>query len=190
MFEFLRRKRAAVQRIADAPESAPVHVRGAVYVPSPLVAPLTQRPCAYWRLEYRTWEFNSMHESVAAESIDFWVTDGAGYASVLAERATFEIVADIVELGRTSELPPDVCKRLRDHGWTIPVVARVEICETVIATGCTIEIRGSGTREPLRLVGAALERGYRDGQTTALVFSSGHTVFEPPRDRRYLGARR
>ena len=190
MFGFLRRKQAAVQRIADAPEGVPVHVRGAVHAPHSLVAPLTKRPCAYWRLEYRTWEFNNGHESIAAQSVDFMLDDGSGYASVLAERATFEIVADIIELGRASELKPETCELLRAHGWTIPAVARVEVCEAVIEPAATFDLRGSATREPLPLIGATIERGYRDGQTTALVFSSGHTVFEPPRERRYLGARR
>lgn len=186
MFGF-RRKRA--QRIVDAPEGVAVHVRGDASVPQPLVAPLTKRPCAYWRIEYRTWEVNLIDTSMAAASTDFWLFDGSGYASVLAERATFEIVADIVELGRASELTPSTCELLRTQGWTIPDVARVEVCEAVIAPGATLELRGNGTREPLR-VAPTDERGYREGQTTALVFSSGHTVSEPKRERRYLGARR
>ena len=190
MFGFLSRKRSAALRIVDAQESVHVHIRGKAHVPQPIVAPLTKRPCAYWRLEYRSWELDYLHETLAIATADFWLDDGSGYASVLAERATFEIVADIIELGRASELTPDTCRVLRAHGWTIPEVARVEVCEAVIEPGTTLDLRGSGTREPFPVANAALERGYRDGQTTALVFASGHTVSEPSRERRYIGARR
>lgn len=179
--------RVPLRRIADAPEGLELRVRGTVRAPEPLVAPHTGRTCVYWRIEYRAFMGGDLLRT-AQQQIDFTIADGSGSARVLVERARFEVVADIVELGRASELTPAGRALVMKHGWEIPPVARVELCEAIVATDSSIDIVGPATREPDPSPSSDV-RGYREPQATMLVFSRDHVVVEPRRERRYIGGR-
>jgi hypothetical protein len=180
--------RVPLRKIASAPEGLEIRVRGKVRAPEPLVAPYTGRTCVYWRIEYRAFVDGSDLLGTVQQQIDFAIADSSGSAKVLVERAKFEVVADIVELGRASELTPAGRALVMKHGWEIPEVARIELCEAIVATDSPIDIVGPATREPDHAPSSEV-RGYRESQATLLVFSSDHVVVEPKRERRYIGRR-
>lgn len=183
-----RGPRGPIHAIARAPEGEVVRIRGPVACERALTAPLTGRACVYYRIEYRSEAGGQITTCTDARHADFTVDDGSGVARILVERASFEIVADIFELGRASRVSKTSAAVLAERGWDLPEVARIEVCEASLAVGATIDVIGEPTREPDPDAPHA-ERGYRDALPTRLVFASGHRVVEKPRERRYLGAR-
>lgn len=180
--------RVPLQRIAGAPEGLEIRVRGTVRAPEPLIAPCTGRPCVYWRIEYRAFVDGADILGTDQQQIDFAIADDSGNAKVLVERARFEVVADIVEMGRASELTPAGRALVTRYGWELPQIARIELCEAIVAPDAAIDVVGPATREPDHAPSSQV-RGYREAQPAVLVFSSDHVVVEPRRERRYLGRR-
>jgi hypothetical protein len=183
-----RGPREPIHPIARAPESEAVRIQGRVACDRPLTAPLTGRPCVYYRIEYRCDAGGKIATCTDARRVDFMVRDDSGVAQVLAARATFEIIADIFETGRASAISPPSAATLAERGWDVPDIARIEVCEAVVAVDTTIDVIGEPTRVPEPDAPQA-ELGYRDALPTRLVFASGHRVVEKPRERRYIGAR-
>lgn len=165
-----------------------MRIRGRVACDRPLTAPLTGRPCVYYRIEYRCDAGLKIATYTDARPVNFTVRDDSGVAQILAERAAFEIVADIFETGRASAISPPSAAALAKRGWEVPDVARIEVCEAVVAVDAMIDVIGEPTRVPEPDV-PQVELGYRDALPTRLVFASGHRVVEKPRERRYIGAR-
>jgi hypothetical protein len=181
-----QRVRAPTHTIGAAPEARQVRIRGTIKPDALLESPVTKRPCVYSRVELRVWAEGRVYTHLATAHTDFAIDDGSGIAQVLVERAHFEVVADIVEMGRASQLSEHAKQIAAHYCWPVPDVARTELCEAILAPGASVEVAGVATREPLT---DALgdERGYRDGAATALVFSSEHVVRADPRERRYIG---
>ena len=172
--------------LASAPEGVPIVVRGRVSTQAPLRAPCTGRTCVYYRIELRVWSGNTVETSVAAEQVDFSLRDDTGTARVLVQRARFEIIADIFEMDRASRLADTSRALIAKLGWSLPEIARVELCEAAIEVDSTIDVRGIATREP-ELAPPTGERDYRGDAPTILVFESEHVVAEKPRERRFVG---
>lgn len=183
-----RGPRAPIQPIAEASETEVVRIRGRVACDRPLTAPLTARACVYYRIEYRCDAGGKIATFTDARQVDFTVRDDSGVAQILAERAAFEIVADIFETGRASAISPPSAAALARRGWAVPDIARIEICEAVVGVDATTDVIGEPTRVPGPDV-PEIDLGYRDAPPTRLVFSSGHRIVEKPRERRYIGAR-
>ncbi|HSD89765.1 MAG TPA: hypothetical protein VLB44_19675 [Kofleriaceae bacterium] len=181
-----RGSRTPPSPIASAPEGVPIVVRGRVSTPAPLRAPCTGRPCVYYRIELRVWSGNTVDTSVAGEQVDFTLRDDSGTARVLVDRARFEIVADIFEMDRASRLADASRALIAKLGWSLPEIARVELCEAAIEVDSTIDVRGIATREPDPAPPSG-ERDYRGDAPTVLVFESEHTIGEAPRERRFIG---
>lgn len=178
-------------RIADVAEGQASQVRGVVSVDAPLVAPFTGRPCAYWRIDVSFSRvagpgLESLGYSDAASLDEITVTDGSGAALVLMERARIEVVADIVMMGRVSELTPAQRNVLDARGWRVPAISGIELSETIVEIGAPIDVIGHATREP-HLEPDAAPRGYRDASATEVVFSGEPTLRGERRERRYLG---
>lgn len=183
-----RGPREPICPIAQAAEAQVVRIRGQVACDRPLSAPLTGRPCVYYRIEYRCTAGGKIATYSDARAADFTVRDDSGIAQILVARATFEIVADIFETGRASAISPPSAAALAERGWDIPDIAQIEVCEAVVAVDAPIDVIGASTRVPQPDAPRA-ELGYRDALPTQLVFASGHRVVEKPRERRYIGAR-
>jgi hypothetical protein len=183
-----RGPREPIHLIAQASEAKVVRIRGQVGCDRPLTAPLTGRPCVYYRIEYRCTADGKIATRADARRVDFTLRDGSGIAHILGERAAFEIVADIFDTGRASAISPRSATALTERGWGLPDIARIEVCEAIVAVDAMIDVIGEPTRVPEPDV-PQIELGYRDALPTRLVFASGHRVVEKPRERRYIGAR-
>jgi hypothetical protein len=183
-----RGPRGPIHPIAQASEAEVVRIRGRVACDRPLTAPLTGRPCVYYRIEYRCTPGGKSATRAGAQQVDFTVRDDSGVAQILVERAAFEIVADIFETGRASAISPPSAAALAERGWEVPDIARIEVCEAIVAVDATIDVIGQPTRVPEPDV-PRIELGYRDALPARLVFAAGHRVVEKPRERRYIGAR-
>ena len=171
--------------IGSAAEGVPIRVRGCVTAPKAVVAPCSDRRCSYFRVELRVWSGGGIETRVATREVDFSIDDGTGTAFVIAETARFELVADIFATDRASRLPDRALRVLRELGWKLPEIARVELREAVLELGQTIDVEGTATREPEPTPSAG-ERGYRENRSR-LVFSSDHVVRERMREPRFIG---
>jgi hypothetical protein len=171
--------------IARVAENQLVRVRGTVSASQPLTAPLTGRPCAYWRIELFVSRAVDRDDYRAADHVELTIADDTGVARVLLERARVDIVADIVLMGRASDLTPAHRTTLAAHGWQVPAAATLELCEAIIALDAPIDVAGVATREP-NLAPDGSTRAYRDAQPTLLVFSGEPVILGDRRDRRYL----
>ena len=183
-----RGERGLIRALVAAPEDQVVRVRGRVSCERALTAPLTGRPCVYYRIEYRSDVGSAITTSLDAEQVDFIIDDGSSLAQILVERASFEIVADIFETGRASQISNVSAAALAERGWYVPEIARIEVCEAIVAVNSEIDVIGQLTREP-EPNQPQMELGYRSALPTRLVFASGHRVVEKPRERRYIGTR-
>jgi hypothetical protein len=163
-----------------------VRVGGKVECATPLAAAYTGRPCVYYRIELHCDFGADLVDREHDQRVDFTIVENAAVAQILVERARFEVVADLVEMGRASELSAKARALIARLGWTVPTVARVELCEAVVELARPIEIAGAATCEP-DLRASPTERGFRDAQAPALVFSGEPTVLGERRERRWLG---
>ena len=182
-----RGPREPIRAIAGAPEAEVVRIRGRVACERALTAPLTGRPCVYYRIEYRCYADGKVATHTDAKHVDFTVRDDSGAAQIMVERTQFEIVADIFETGRASAISPPSAAALAVRGWEVPDHGRIEVCEAAVAVDAPIDVIGQPTRVP-EPDAPRQELGYRDAAPSRLVFASGHRVVEKPRERRYIGA--
>jgi hypothetical protein len=172
--------------ITTEAEAGPIWVTGTVVSPAPLAAPYTGRPCCYYRLEYLYDASGQIVHRETSDHQDFELHDQGVRAQVLVHRAGYEVIADILETGRASQITAKGRALLEKLGWPIPEIGRIELCEAIVAVDAPIDVEGAATREPdLRVVPG--ERGYRDGASTMLVFSGELVVRGENRERRYIG---
>ena len=173
-------------RIADVAEGEHVIVRGRVTCRSPIVAPYTGRPCAYWRFEVHQLADSVITSTLA---VDFRLEDATGVADVIVEVCSFDVVVNYVEMSRATNLSAKARSLFAQFGFPheIAQIAQVNVGEAIVAVGEEIEVEGTATREPLPP--DSQERGYREGGGTKLVFSRGAVVRGLARDSFYIGAR-
>lgn len=178
----------AVSRIAKVEAGKPIRIRGTVQATATLAAPYTGRPCVYWRLVLRVDARTGDIQETSHACDSFEVRDESGIAVVLAERAEFRVTADIVEIDRASALTPHAIAVLQKHGFEVPQLANVELCEAIVPLDENVEVAGEATLEPSRDI-QPLERGYRDQQAFVPVFSRDAQVTGEQREPRYIGRR-
>ena len=187
----LRRKnrfgKKSVASIASAVEGQVVRVRGEVAAAEPLEAPYTDRPCVYWELEFRNSAVGNFTTLEASDRCDFELSDGTGLARVHAGDCSFHVVRDPTEIEHMRDMSERAKKLVDRFDHRLAAVGQIEIYEGIIGIGDTVDVVGSGVREPLRAPTHERERGYRDAPETALVFSGGTEVFAEERESVYIG---
>jgi len=181
-----RRRRAGVSvPIRSIVESGPARVRGEVTCAAPLLAPLTGRRCAYVRIEFHCESMGRIHRYAWSERRDFSIADASGHAQVLVERAEFEVVADIIQMGRVADLTAAQRATIAQFQWSLPPIGPIELCEAVVEVGATIEVAGVAANDidPTPANGA---RGYRDGPAMTPIFQRDVFISDGRRDRVWI----
>lgn len=166
-----KRLRAKRTSIADVLDHKSARVSGVVSADSALRAPYTGRKCVYFRLELRQTQLDRVIDFKVDQRCNFWIQDESGSAEVLVEAATFEVVADFVEVERASRLSERGQEVVRTYGWKLEDIAQVTIHEAIVPLAEPIDIVGRSVREPTKQA-TSEERGFRDAPSTVPVFSS------------------
>ena len=179
-------KRTPIDTIASADEQNTIHIRGMVHSLVPLTAPLTGRPCVYYRIELAVYGRGVLD---AARVCNFTVRDDTGVAHARPDCAQFiDVVADMFKMGRASELSDQVRTVLKQHEISIPEVAGIELREAIVGLDKPIALLGNAVREP-DPERTNDESGYRDPSPTRLIFSGPFQVVGGNRESVYIGAR-
>jgi hypothetical protein len=177
-------RRKPVTKVALADGSKQVRVNGKVLAKSTLVAPYSQRACVYYKICVSI-DATEVGFPDVERACDFDVRDDSGTAHVLAERAKFDVVADIFEIGRAADLTYRAQSLLEELGFEVPArVANIEIREGVLIAGDTVDIVGQPVCEPSKEI-TGDERGYRELRMVP-VFSNALVLGEV-REPRFVG---
>lgn len=157
--------------IADVIEGERARIVGAVDVPEPTYAPLSGRPCAYWRVtveERRSSGKNSYWRTIVDEheGVDFFLTDSTGKAKVEAMHVQ-PVLAHDARGGSgflndpTPELQAFLTERGHDtQGWIFNKTIRFR--EGVAERGELVAVVGTGRWERDPDEKARAGSGYRE----------------------------
>ena len=184
-----RRSRAlragARMEIGTVEEATPANVRGVVACAEPLIAPFTGRPCAYVWVELYSETMGRVLKHVWTARRDFTIADSSGRAQILVERARFEIVADIVQIGRVTDLTSEQRAKVDGFRWSLPPIGPLELREAIVEVGATIDVAGVAAHE-LDPTPPQGERGYREGPALIPVFQGDVVISDGRSERRWI----
>lgn len=176
--EQLKRALARAKRfsISALPEDTLGRVVGTARpVGEPLLAPMTERPCVYYRVEVRQTQRQG-HRTIITESrsVPFFLEDETGRAMVDPEGASVALEFDSRSKSGTLDDPTDresaFLARHSQTGTGLLFNKGLQYLEAVIHIGEKVAILGSAVREPDP--DAPRGEGYRDAPPTRLRFAS------------------
>jgi len=171
--------------IADVVEGERARIVGSVDVREPIYAPLSGRPCAYWRVtveEKRSSGKNSYWRKIVDEheGVDFFLTDGTGKAKIEVMHAQ-PVLAHDARGGSgflndpTPELESFLAERGHDtQGWIFNKTIRYR--EGVAEPGELVAVVGTGRWERDPDEKAQAGAGYREASMPQRL------VMQAPRD--------
>lgn len=191
-----RGRRLDASAIAEIPESSVVRVLGEVKrVDRWVVAPISKRPCAYWKLTVSVLEYSptsrgaywrTIHDT--SDSLPFVLATGADECLVDPALATVSVKAGrIDEIKSSRRIPASYVEHLERAGISIDSFRRTKmrIEESILGFGIKVAVVGAGRVVP-RSPDAAAESDYRAPRPTWLCLSGADDELLVSDDRRLL----
>lgn len=163
---------APLTRIANAADKSLVRVVGTVETDTPVLAPMSGRPCAFWKLRVESRKNgDSVWTQIMDEQagVDFVLSDGTGIAWVETARADAVLERDGRERTGLVQEPSPVFERFLKER-ELKIRGRLGIYESyryfegVAEVGEKVVVVGHGTWERDPGASATSGRGYRDVQ--------------------------
>jgi hypothetical protein len=194
-----RGRRLDASAIDEVPESSVVRVIGEVKrLDRWVVAPITNRACAYWRLEVSVMEYSAAERRTywrtlfdRTDGLPFVLTSERGDCCVDPSLATIAVKrARVTEIKSSRKLPAKFADLLESGGissaslrWT-----KVRFEESIVPFGARIAVVGAG-RMVARPANANVQTGYRDPRPTWLCLSGTDDDLLVSDDRKLLAPR-
>ena len=152
-------------------------ITGVAEGPTPLVSPITGRPCMYWMVTIdEVGHGDWVERGIADNGHAFFVRDSSGTARVIPAGARCDLAAQSSTFVSTTTLPPgarDLFQQLAVE-LNYPRSSKVRFNERIITVSTRISVLGHNQHEPMQLASATDvdAAGYRGELPMRPVFSS------------------
>lgn len=194
-----RGRRLDASSLDDVPESSVVRVVGEVKrLDRWVVAPMTNRACAYWRLEVSVLEYSAVERRTywrtlfdRTDGLPFVLASERGECCVEPSSATVAVErARITEIVSSRKLSPKFADLLENGGVSVASLrwTKVRFQESIVPFGARVAVVGAG-RMVARSSVDDMATGYRDRRPTWLCLSGTDDDLLVSDDRKLLAPR-
>jgi hypothetical protein len=194
-----RGRRLDASSIGEVPEASVVRVVGEVKrLDRWVVAPLSKRPCAHWRLEVSVLEYSPATRGTVwralferAEGLPFVLASPHGELCVDPALATVSVKRESLDhIKRGRGLPENLAELVESGGVSPGSLKGTKVCfrESIVAFGARVAVVGAG-RMIARSTEGPTETGYRDSRPTWMCLSGTDDELLISDDRRLFHVR-